>query len=447
MDLMNTLPRWAKDVGVTIGSTYYHYIRRAGVFQQKKEEYRQLWQKPYQEQRNYQLEKLKELFWHAKKNSAYYARKYKDIDKPILEALPILEKEELRQHIDQIVIGDKRLLHKTYSGGTTGKGLVVYASRATTQRRIPFIELYWELHGYHFRDKFAWFTGRHLLGDNDVKTNRFWLTNHYLNIRYYSTFHMSLENIPYYVENLNRYKPKFVTAFPASFYEIARYMEMNKIKPEFQLRSIFTTSETLHPQQRETMESVFNCKVRDQYSASEGAPFVIECPEGNLHMEMASGIFEIVDDSGNPAQEGEVLLTSFHAMETPLIRYRIGDRMRLSDQIGCECGWDTPIVSEIMGRKTDYLDIPGRGKIWCSQFGDCVKGVDTVVKFQVELVNNSCIKVHMVANQEEFEKKDRENFLVHLHERVGDIPVDFVYLDDLPRAKSGKHSVIKKSRQ
>lgn len=444
MKVIDKLPGWVKDIGVTVGGTRYYYQRRGVFFQQKKEEYRQLWRKSYQEQKDYQLEKFKGLFWHAKKNSAYYAQKYKNIDEPILEKLPILEKEELREHIDQVVIGDKRKLHKIYTGGTTGKSLVVYSSRTSTQRRIPFIELYWELHGYHFKDKFAWFSGRHLIGDNDVKRNVFWRTNHYLNIRYYSTFHMSLENIPYYVENLNRYKPKFVTAFPASFHEIAKYMQARRIKPEFQLKAIYTTAETLYPQHRETMESVFNSKVRNQYSSSEGAPFVIECPEGNLHMEMASGIFEIIDDNGNPAQEGEVLVTSFSSRETPIIRYRIGDRMRLSGQIGCRCGWDTPIVLEIMGRKTDYLEIPGRGKIWCSQFGDCVKGVSTVIKFQVELVDNSRIRVYMVADKEEFEKKDRENFLVHMCERVGNIPVEFVYVDDIPRAKSGKHSVIRK---
>lgn len=444
MTMAEKLPGLAKDIGVTIGSTYYYYLRRGGVFKEKKEEYYQLWRKSYKEQRNYQLEKFGELFWHAKKNSLYYAMKYKSIDEAVLEKLPILEKEELRKHIDQIVIGDKRKLLKIYTGGTTGKGLVVYLSKTSIQNRIPFIELYWELHGYNFKDKFAWFSGRHLIGDNDVKRNVFWRTNHYLNIRYYSTFHMSMENIPYYVNNLNIYKPEFVTAFPASFHEIAKYMETEKIKPQFQLKAVFTTSETLHRQQRETIESVFNCKVRNQYSSSEGAPFVIECPEGNLHMEMASGIFEVIDDNGKPAQEGEVLVTFFPSRETPIIRYRIDDRMRLSGRIGCKCGWDTPIVSEIMGRKTDYLEIPGRGKIWCSQFGDCVKGVSSVIAFQVELVDKSRIRVHLVADKEEFEKKDRENFLVHMRERVGNIPVECVFVDNIPRAESGKHSVIRK---
>jgi phenylacetate-CoA ligase len=444
MTLLDNLPGWVNDLGVTVGSTYYYYYRRGAFFRQKKREYRELWSRCYQEQRKYQLEKFNEIFLRAKTQSPYYTRKYQNIDEPVLEKIPILEKEELQEHIDDIVIGNKEKMGKTYTGGTTGKGIVVYSTRSSLQRRIPFIELYWELHSYHFRNKFAWFSGRNLVSDNDTKRNIFWRTNYYLNIRYYSTFHMCFKNLPYYVENLNRYKPVLLSGFPSAIHEIARFMAAKGIKPEFQLKAIFTTSETLHPEHRSVMESVFKCKVRNQYSSCEGAPFIIECPAGNLHMEMASGIIEVINEKGQASQEGEILVTSFPSRETPIIRYRIGDRMKLSGQIGCSCGWDTPIVAEIMGRTTDYLEIPGRGRIWCSQFGDCVKGVTSVMKFQVELMDDARVRVYVVADKEQFERKDREAFLLHVRERVGELPVEIVYVDDIARAKSGKHSVIKK---
>lgn len=439
------LPAWLKDLVVTFESTRLYYMRRTGIYKQRKQQYSQLMTKSYEELKLYQKKKLEEIFYHAKGNSSFYAKKYEHISEPVLEKMPILEKEDLRKNIDDIVIGDRKKMIELYTGGTTGKGLALYLDKSSLQDRISILDLFWEMHNYNFRDKFAWFSGRHLISNKDTDKGIFWRTNKYLNIRYYSTFHMGIKNLPYYAKNINRYKPRFFSGFPAAICEIASYMQTENIKPEFQLEAIFTTSESLHQNQRQIIESVFQCKVRDQYGAAEGPPFIMQCPEGNYHLDMASGIMEVIDEQGNSAQEGDILVTSFHMRQTPVIRYRIGDCVRMSDQIGCQCGWDTPIVAKIIGRKMDFIEIPGRGKMWCSQIGDCVKGVTTVVKFQLELVNNSRLKVYMVANKEQFEKKDRNSFLLHLHERAGDIPVDIVYVDDLPRTQGGKHTVVRKS--
>jgi phenylacetate-CoA ligase len=391
------------------------------------------------------MEKFRELFQHAKTHSNYYARKYQNINNPSLEDIPILEKEELRQNIDEIVIGDRKKMIEIYTGGTTGKALVVYASRASFADRMALLDLFWQMHGYKFRDRLAWFSGRSLVNKKEEKRNIYWHTNLYRNIRYYSTFHMSFENLPYYVDNMNSYKPQFISGFPAAIHEVARFILLRNMKVEFQPKAIFTTSETLGLGQREIMESVFGCRVRDQYGAAEGPPLIMECPEGKLHLDMAGGIMEVVDEQGKPAQEGKSLVTSFFMRETPIIRYRIGDYIKLSGRIGCPCGWDTPIVAEIMGRKTDFIELPDGRKIWCAQLGDCVKGITSVVKFQAELLDNSKVRIFMVADRSRFEGKDRESFLTHLRECAGDIPVDIVYVDDILRSGSGKHTVVKKS--
>ncbi len=441
--IFETSPAWFKDLMATIEGTRLYYMRRAGVYKEKRELYQQLRTRSYQELLAYQKEKFSEIFYDAKEKSPYYARKYKNINEPDISKIPILEKEELRANIDQFVIGDRKELLEFYTGGTTGKGIKLFLRRSSLQDRISMLDLFWKMHGYEFRDRCAWFSGRNLVHEDDARKNIFWRTNWYLNIRYYSTFHLSQDNLAYYVDNINRYKPVFFSGFPSAVYELAQYMSIKRIKPEFQLKGIFTTSETLYPTYRETIESLFNCKVRDQYSSTEGSPWIIECPHGRRHYDPASGIMEVVDESGNPAEEGEILATSFTMREVPIIRYRIGDYVKMSGQIGCSCGWDTPIVDKIEGRKMDYIEIPGRGKIWCSQIGDCVKGVNSVISFQVELLDNNRVKIYIIANRDDFEKKDKEKFLKNFRERAGDVPIEIVYVNRLEKSKSGKHSVIK----
>lgn len=77
-----------------------------------------------------------------------------------------------------------------------------------------------------------------------------------------------------------------------SMCDVAGYIERHRIKLEFTPIAIFPTSETLTKAGRELLERVFKCKVFDQYASSEGAPFVTECENQVLHMELASGVFE-----------------------------------------------------------------------------------------------------------------------------------------------------------
>jgi phenylacetate-CoA ligase len=127
--------------------------------------------------------------------------------------------------------------------------------------------------------------------------------------------------------------------------------------------------------------------------------------------------------------------------QTPLIRYRIGDRISLSEECGCPCGWQTPLAASIEGRESDFLEIPGRGKIFASQIGDCVKHLHWVIAFRCHLYEGR-LRVEIVADRERFEAEDMPTFLKNIHERMGDIPVDLEYLDELPRLPSGKRSVV-----
>ena len=61
-----------------------------------------------------------------------------------------------------------------------------------------------------------------MIGANDVAGERFWRNNYIDKIRYYSTFHMAPVNLPYYVEDLARFRPAFLCGFPSAIGELAR---------------------------------------------------------------------------------------------------------------------------------------------------------------------------------------------------------------------------------
>ncbi len=419
-------------------------MRRTGEYRLWQRRYRAWHRLRFEELLRLQQERLEELLHFAASNSRFYRTRFPRLSQVTLSDTPILEKADLRANIDQIVVGTKSKLVPCFTGGTTGKGITVYSRKQNIQQRSAILSLFWETHGFRLgRDKVAWFSGRDLLSDGDVRKGLFWRNNWLYKIRYYSTFHMSQEHLDAYVRDLCRFGPSFLSGFPSAITEVARFIKTSRASLPFRPKAIFVTSETLTLEQRDVMESVFGCKVRNQYCASEGAPFIVECAYGNLHLDLSTGVVEVVDENGNAADEGEMLVTPFFATGTPIIRYRIGDRIKMSERRGCACGWDTPIVDAIQGRASDYIEVPGRGKIFCTQVGDCVKGASTVLKFQVEVRDNA-LHVDLVADPQAFAANDKDRFLHKVHERMGEVPVVFHFVEDIPRAPSGKHTVIKK---
>ena len=77
--------------------------------------------------------------------------------------------------------------------------------------------------GYELGKKTAWFSGKTLLTNRDIKKNRFWKTDVFNKVRYYSTFHIKDEYLKYYVEDLIKFKPEYLSGFPSTMYDIAKY--------------------------------------------------------------------------------------------------------------------------------------------------------------------------------------------------------------------------------
>lgn len=285
-----------------------------------------------EEKELYQLEKLKDFLIYIKANSAFYKNKYKDIDFSnidsinFLELLPPVSKEELRNNIDDIITVKKKDAIEVHTGGTTGKSLAVYYTKKDMMDRMATLDYFKAQFGFiNNKMKKATFNGKQIIPGKQRK-KVFWRYNIASKQMIYSSFFLSEENIPHYIESLNNFKPIEIDGFFTAILDIANYIIRHNIKMEFKPVGIFPTSETLTEEGRKVIEKAFQSKVYDQYASSEGAPFVFECTHGNLHLDLYSGIIETKKNSD------EILITSFTTHGTPLVRYDIGDVMRLEDR-------------------------------------------------------------------------------------------------------------------
>jgi phenylacetate-CoA ligase len=417
------------------GQVYYDYLKFLADFD--------TWS--LEKKLEYQRQELIKFISYAYENSKFYQRLYQNIDlasiKCIddLRALPIVDKEMLRENIVDVVTIPRKGAVEGHTGGTTGKSLVVLNTREDSMKRMAMLDHFKARVGFvHRKMRRATFNGKHIVPPGQKK-KVFWRYNAACKQMIYSSFHITEDNMKYYVESFNKFKPHAIDGFFMSMCDIAGYIERHNIKLDFHPVAIFPTSETLTQSGRELLERVFKCKVYDQYASSEGAPFVTECPNQTPHIELASGVFEHFEEGSD-----EVLVTSFTTHGTPLIRYRIGDSMKFADEkANCTCGIEAPIVLEIQGRRLDFLYTADGAKIY--HVASLFKNIPPAV-IRSQFVQNRLeeivlkLEVDKKLYKPEYDELLKDEFL---HKFGTGTKFNIEHVDEIPREKSGKFRMIK----
>ncbi|MEP3836579.1 MAG: phenylacetate--CoA ligase family protein [Algibacter sp.] len=450
--LYSHAPHGIQNALVSVYNLIAYRGRNSGKYHEFLKQYKANKNLSLQELKDIQSKKYTEFISYAIANSKYYKHAFSKIESPEtlenIQLLPIINKEVLRQNIHDVYTIKKSEGSIAKTGGTTGKSLEVLYLLEDSRERHAILDYFRHNFGYRLGKKTAWFSGKNLLNQKDINKNRFWKTDYVYKVRYYSTFHIHSKYLKYYIENLIHFKPEYFVGFPSTMYEIAKYgMQHNIEFPAHVITAIFPTAETITTEIRTVLEGYFKTKVYNQYASSEGAPFIIECKKGNLHLELQSGVFEVLDDNNKPTTNGRLVVTPFNTRGTPLIRYDIGDQIELDDPTAaCTCGNNNPLVKRILGRISDYIYSEEKGKVNLGNISNCLKGVTGVVRFQIQQHVLDKLVVLIEKDDKTFTKKDEQVFLKNLKDRVGEqITITLKFTDNIPVEKSGKYRLIKNS--
>ena len=402
---------------------------------------------------SYQLSMLKDILLECMKYSDYYKElfyvnniskefieKANDINE-ILERIPFLEKQVLKENMKTIINKNpnRKTIAITHTSGTTGTPMSVEHDKDSYQKTFAIWRRFHDSIGLPENFKSIRLSANKVVAD-DTSKPPFWVYNLANNQLLMSLYHMSETNLSYYVNKINEFKPDLIDGFPSAVYFIANHIEKNNLKIKFKPIAICVTSETIYDYQREVIERVFNCKVYNQYSSSEGSPWIQECKCGNMHMNPFSGIFEFFNNGkvANPGDTAEMVVTSFRQIKTPLIRYRIGDSVLLpKENETCSCGSKMPFVKNVVGRIDDVFYTRKRGFIPAGIEG-CIKGLDGInkAKFIQERIN--LIEVILEINSK-YDKDYEKNIIKDIKITTGDdVNVKISYTDSMELSKSGK---------
>ena len=397
---------------------------------------------------NYQAEKLQALIKHAYDKVPYY-RRIMDERKLTpgdfhavgdLHKLPVLTRDDVKDNLEALTAlgySHSELVHG-HTSGTTGSPLQFYYDREVCliKNVTDWRQKSWG--GVKPGDRIAFFLGR-VIVPPERKKPPFWRTNYLLNHMFFSSFHLSKENIDTYVKKLEEWGPVALEGYPSTAYIIAKFLlSKNRTLP---LKAVFTSSETLFPQQREAIEKAFDCRLFDFYGMAERVVFATECDaHRGHHLNDDFGITEIADADGAPVSSGEmgrIVATGLHNYAMPLIRYQTSDVTAI-DPEPCSCGRSFPLMSDVTTKAEDIVTTPDGRLVSSSILTHPFKPLHSVAESQIVQEDREHIVVKII-RLPSYTDADTEHLVTELRKRLGEemqISVEFV--ESIPRTKAGK---------
>jgi len=447
--IYNSSPTWIQNQLVSLAGYLLYKKRYTGnVAKQLKKDLKiaATWNK--QQIESFQNEKLHEMVKFCSENIPYYKTLFAEINLKSnditstkdLAKIPTLSKDILKASPDLFKAPKEKPYVIQNTSGSSGTPLSVWVNEYTYKLAMALVVEHEEKQEVYFGDKRATFAGRMIqpIGNLNAPFSRF---NKYENQRIYSSYHLNENTFPEYEKDLNKFSPKEIIGYPSAIYELAYQFKQKKTKPKFKLKTVITNSETLLEWQRTLIEDVFDVKVKDYYGSAEYVMFSSQCFNQHYHLNPLIGITEIVDLNGNPIieEEGDVIATTLTNFTMPLLRYKIGDRAKLS-YAECSCGNNNSFFKSILGRIDDIVTTTDGRKI--GRLDHIFKGIDGIKEAQIIQKTKTLCNVNVVVSMNK-EKINTEKVKKALIDRTSnDMQVKINFVESIPKGKNGKFKSV-----
>jgi putative adenylate-forming enzyme len=330
--------------------------------------------------RAHQENRLRELRAYAYAHSPFYQRFHRGLmDRP-LEELPVLTKQMMMEHFDELVTdrairlhavqahvqglqGDARFLGRYWVNATSGSSgypglflfdqadwVMVLASFARAREWAGVrVNLLQRMKMASIASTTPW----HMSERAGATLRSVWLPTLRL---------AASDPLPQIVARLNAWQPEMLVAYASVARILAEEQRAGRLR--IQPRLIFTSSEVLTAEARRRVEAVWGPVVFNEYAATETGSLAAECRQHHgLHLFEDLVITEVVDEQNQPVPPGtygaKVLITALYNRTQPLIRYELHDSVRVFTET-CPCGRRFTLLDGIQGRTEDTLTFPAR---------------------------------------------------------------------------------------
>jgi len=169
------------------------------------------------------------------------------------------------------------------------------------------------------------------------------------------------------IAQLNQLQPHIVIGPPSLLVRLAqaRQQGLLRIAPN----RLIAVAETLEPQDERLLHNTFGLPIHQIYQCTEGL-LAVSCSHGSLHiqedlvaLQLEPILAPITATAHGPTVEPTrytPIITDLWRTTQPIIRYRLGDLLQVSDR-ACPCGSAFRVITAIEGRVADIPHFTATG--------------------------------------------------------------------------------------
>lgn len=360
-----------------------------------------------------------------------------------LGRLPFLTKSHIRDNESSLRSESAGRLVRRNTGGSSGEPLIFYCGmdRITHDVAAKWRAFRWWNVDFGDREIVLWGSPIELGAQDRLRV----LRDRVMRSRLLPAFDMSPAKMDGYLGFIRRFQPRIVFGYASAVARLANHARDTAVRlHDAGVRVVFVTGETLYPDQREIIESVFGAPVANGYGSRDAGFIAHQCPSGSLHQSAEHIVVELVDPRGDcvaPGEMGEVVVTHLATGDFPFIRYRTGDMATLGTE-ACPCGRGLPVWRTVHGRATDFIRTRSGSVMHALALIYEVRDREGVRAFKFVQAEDLSIELQVVAGPQLSQQGEKE-ILASLARRLGaDTPVKIARVEHIAPEPSGKHRYV-----
>jgi phenylacetate-CoA ligase len=393
-----------------------------------------------------QLAKLNKILIYAKKHIPMYRELYKNKNVEIcniddLKSIPILEATYLRQQelssiTSEIVKKDDLILWGT--SGSSGTPFQFYQLKDDAIKwQLTFLRFLF-VNGFRL-----WWRVAVVMRDNPVKIDS--LMGKLL------TFRKNIipinQPIEKQAELIVSIKPQIIYGITPAIEILADWMiEKRKVINSAKIVLGMGVMPTVEVSRKLMSAFGEQAKVISYYGANDCGSIGFYCSKCNLfHFEDDQVITEIVDGNNDQivnGDSGRILITTLDRFATPLIRYDIGDMIKLPENAK-KCKIKFEQFETLEGRVTDKLTLKNGNKIAYVHLWNVTMHLKNVKMIQFYQKNNGEVIIKFVPALNA-DVNEIENYILEKLSYKDQAQFSFQIVDDIPLEPSGKRKLLKR---
>lgn len=315
--------------------------------------------------------------------------------------LPIVNRERISSDIYSFTNQEKKADSWGTTGGSTGNPLQFPKWKSETNFTEPSVWYVRSFYGIRRSDKMFRLWGHsHTMGEGlsrVINKVKFGIGLPLVGYKRFSAYDLSEEKLREAGEQILEFEPKYIVGYSKALYLLAKAnVEKKEAFHQLKLKAVIGAAEGFDSElDKDYVSDVFGCPVALQYAAMETNYIAHTQPNDSYEVLWRNNLIECVDEKGNPAETGRILITSLYPRAFPLIRYELGDVIS-----GCKKdGISVYSFDEVKGRDNDFLILEDGTPIHSEGITHAIKLSEKIAGYQIRYTKDRVYTIYLRSHE------------------------------------------------